>query len=259
VRDPRIRAITLPENRGLAAALNHGFADARGRYLTWTSDDNLYRPHAIERMADFLDSEASVGLVYADYTEIDEAGTELRRVPALEPRRLLEGNCVGACFLYRAEVARTTGPYAEDLPLMEDFDYWLRVAQRFRLAPLAEDLYLFRRHPQSLTDRRWNEAQVAMEKALLRHLPNLRWDGRRGLARSHLMVGRLAANRGDLRTARRYVSLALRYSPPAVLRAAPLSFWVHIGVGRRGWAALRAVVRRGRPRSDVDRGGKAAR
>ena len=43
-RDPRVRLISLKENVGLPAALNYGFAAARGALHSWTSDDNLLRP-----------------------------------------------------------------------------------------------------------------------------------------------------------------------------------------------------------------------
>ena len=42
VRDSRIRIIRNAENQKLPRSLNIGFAEARGEYLTWTSDDNVY-------------------------------------------------------------------------------------------------------------------------------------------------------------------------------------------------------------------------
>ena len=53
-RDPRIRVVRLPVNRGLPGALNEGFRHARGALFGWTSDDNLLLPGAIERMATFM-------------------------------------------------------------------------------------------------------------------------------------------------------------------------------------------------------------
>src|SRR5215468_4846876 len=50
-RDPRIIAVRHEANRKLPGALNTGFARARGRYFTWTSDDNLYAPAALARLA----------------------------------------------------------------------------------------------------------------------------------------------------------------------------------------------------------------
>src|SRR5262245_42250457 len=39
-KDSRIRVVRHATNRKLPAALNTGFAGARGKYLTWSSDDN---------------------------------------------------------------------------------------------------------------------------------------------------------------------------------------------------------------------------
>lgn len=52
--DERIRVIHNETNLKLPASLNVGFRQAKGEYLTWTSDDNLYLPHALQRMIDFL-------------------------------------------------------------------------------------------------------------------------------------------------------------------------------------------------------------
>jgi glycosyltransferase involved in cell wall biosynthesis len=107
--DPRVRVLRNDPNRKLPASLNRGFSEARGAYLTWTSDDNWYRPDAIGSMAEFLDAHADVGLVYAGMTDVDDAGAELKRRAALPPECLVEWSCVGACFLYRREVRDRLG------------------------------------------------------------------------------------------------------------------------------------------------------
>ena len=48
--DSRIRVIHNKENQKLPESLNIGFREARGEYLTWTSDDNMYLPSALEKM-----------------------------------------------------------------------------------------------------------------------------------------------------------------------------------------------------------------
>jgi glycosyltransferase involved in cell wall biosynthesis len=53
-QDTRVRVIWHDRNRKLPAALNTGFSEAKGEFLTWTSDDNEYLPNAIEQMVDFL-------------------------------------------------------------------------------------------------------------------------------------------------------------------------------------------------------------
>src|SRR4051794_21032964 len=47
-KDARICLITNEKNLRLPASLNKGFENAKGKYFTWTSDDNLYAPNALE-------------------------------------------------------------------------------------------------------------------------------------------------------------------------------------------------------------------
>ncbi len=151
-RDPRMRFIRHEANRKLPAALNTGFAASNGEYLTWTSDDNRYAADAIEVLVHALEQNPGAGLVYAGVRLIDEFGDLIRIEPA-EPPELLHKKCiVGACFLYRRTVYEQIGDYNEALYRIEDYEYWLRVAQRFELKALPEILYDYRRHPGSLTN-----------------------------------------------------------------------------------------------------------
>lgn len=218
--DPRIRSVRHETNRKLPGALNSGFALAQGKYLTWTSDDNAYRPHALARMVEFLDARPDVAVVYADYAVIDEQGdvTSLRVVGPTE--RLVFGNAVGACFLYRRVVHETIGGYAEDLFLSEDYDFWLRVSGRFRLERLDEDLYLYRRHPGSLTATAKDRIALAGERCFERNLPNLNWAGKRPLQRQFLRLAREAKQRGDLATCRKWLDRAVRIAPATLMLSA---------------------------------------
>src|SRR5689334_2296134 len=73
-RDSRIRSLRNEPNIRLPKSLNRGFAEARGRLLTWTSDDNLYHPHALATLAASFDANPDAGLAYASMRMIDEDG-----------------------------------------------------------------------------------------------------------------------------------------------------------------------------------------
>jgi len=49
-KDSRIFYYRNERNLRLPGNLNRGFSLAKGDYLTWTSDDNRYRPTALEKM-----------------------------------------------------------------------------------------------------------------------------------------------------------------------------------------------------------------
>src|ERR1022692_2808232 len=51
--DPRLH-VFKQNNMGLPTALNAGFAQAHGRFFSWTSDDNIYLPEAMAVMWQYL-------------------------------------------------------------------------------------------------------------------------------------------------------------------------------------------------------------
>jgi len=153
--DPRLRFVRKEPNQGLPAALNTGFELASGAYLTWTSDDNYYQPDAIERLLRFLQRHPAFGFVYSSVYIVDDRqpGRPIKTRRALPPADLKRQNSVGACFLYRREVYESVGLYNSDAVLVEDYDYWVRVASRFRMQRLLAPLYYYRYHDKSLTSQ----------------------------------------------------------------------------------------------------------
>lgn len=219
-RDPRVRHFRLDTNVGLPAALNHGFAQARGELHSWTSDDNLLRPQMLDRLVATLDAHPDAGVAYADFSLIDDAGNDLGRSRVGPVERLLHGNNIGAAFLYRRDVTEALGGYDVGLFGVEDYDFWLRAAQRFTFVELHEDLYVYRKHGGSLTSQRADQiyalTAVIVERAMPDQLP--------ARSRGEILLG-LA-----LKSQRRWrfdlVSRALRAHPPTVLARLPaLARW----------------------------------
>lgn len=215
--DERIQYFRHETNKKLPGALNTGFGKAKGEYLTWTSDDNMFRPNALGEMVAFLQESPDVGLVYADFTVIDEEGKEHERVDLLEPENLAYINCVGACFLYRREVFKAIGNYSEDLFLAEDYDYWLRISQNFKIRWYKKDLYLYRRHEASLSMQKQKLVNLAAEKTLVRNLPKMNWVSRIMRAKGYLRLLEIAkANEDDVKT-KKYWFNAFLMSPSYIL------------------------------------------
>jgi len=160
-QDSRIKVIVNQTNKKLPSSLNIAFKEANGRYFTWTSDDNLFHEKALEEMNNFLDNSPDIGLVYTDYTLIDEQGKVGARLYQEPPEFLPIRDCVGACFLYRADLAKQVGGYNKNMQLVDDYEYWLRFGLVTKFAHIPESLYFYRVHDQSLTIERKVEAKNA--------------------------------------------------------------------------------------------------
>lgn len=149
--DSRIRIVKRSQNGGVARAFNSGFEVARGEYLTRLAQDDAFEPHALEAMVGALHgAEPAAGLVYCDSVSIDSAGTPRKVDHCPEPDMVLRfGNRVGLCVLWTRGVWDSVGGFDPECDAAEDYDYWLRVAERFRLVHCAGAPPLrVRTHPQ---------------------------------------------------------------------------------------------------------------
>lgn len=173
-QDSRIKYIRNETNLRLPNNLNKGFSLAKGKYLTWTSDDNKFRPSALESMLCTLKAYSDKDLVYASYQIIDENDNHQQVIKAdLKGRdHILGSNVVGACFMYTRKAYEFVGDYDADLMLVEDFDYWQRMFMEFDAIAIEEVLYDYRWHSDSLTSQKREEKfGFLQEKMLLKNRP----------------------------------------------------------------------------------------
>lgn len=152
LKDNRIKVFTNKTNLKLPASLNEGFKHASGMYYTWTSDDNRYKANALEEMVKILDVNPELGLLYCNMDIINEAGEVIASSNTVSPpRNIVNYNVVGACFMYRANIAKKIGGYEPDFFLAEDYEYWLRFFFNSNIDGCNLNLYEYRQHDKSLT------------------------------------------------------------------------------------------------------------
>jgi glycosyltransferase involved in cell wall biosynthesis len=152
-KDGRIRVIRNEKNKKLPLSLNTGFEVASGKYFTWTSDDNYYAPAALEEMVMVLEASDEHGLVYANYTTIDDDGKVTGTLAFGDVNKnMVAWKGCGACFLYRAQIHHQLKGYDASAFLIEDYDFFIRALTITRFYYLNRfDLYFYRLHAQSLT------------------------------------------------------------------------------------------------------------
>lgn len=155
-KDKRIRVTHNKQNAKLPKSLNIGFSQAKGEYYTWTSDDNYYKPAALETLINFLEKHQDIDLVAMDMDVISEQGDLLHIFShAFEYKRntpsLLLNSNIGAAFMYKKSIADRVGEYDTELFCAEDFDYWCRIALTGKIAYTDDNIYVYRNNRQSLT------------------------------------------------------------------------------------------------------------
>ena len=244
--EQRLQVIRHEQNRGLPEALNTGFAHARGDFLTWTSDDNWYAPDAIWEMVHFLVQNPQIGLVYADMWLVDGEG-RTQELDVLPPDHLKTQplNGIYACFMYRREVYETIGDYDPATRLVEDYDYWLRIAERFEIAPLRRRLYYYRQHAGSLTGM---HGRYGAPRLILKVRRRRKWISWREYLYWSAYLDVDAAFwhklRGEWKQVRRMAVLGLVKNPASVSNIGLRSILVESFLGHQATSWLRRSVRR---------------
>lgn len=142
-----LRYVSLPQNIGLPAARNVGVRGARGRYLAYLDDDDLYLPDHLARLAERLDRGLGIGLVYADVLLVKqrrvgaEYRTVARRILAHEYDRatmLRDSFITPSAMMHRRECIEQVGGFDETLRwCYEDWDFLLRVGARYVIERVA--------------------------------------------------------------------------------------------------------------------------
>jgi glycosyltransferase involved in cell wall biosynthesis len=146
---------TSEPDTGQAHAVNKGIYSTAGAVIGWLNSDDVYRPGAIQAVADYFQANPSADVVYGDADLIDAAGLVTGRYPtaAWDPAQLQH-----RCFLaqpavfFRRGVVDRFGVLDERLQFCMDYEYWLRLAAGgARFAYLPRVLAASRLHPETKT------------------------------------------------------------------------------------------------------------
>lgn len=139
--------------RGISATANGAFQRSKGEYWCGLSSDDAYYPDKLERQVAYMEAHPGIGLLYGRVTEIDEHGNRLGDPAVRDLSRdrdavasLLEANHIhGQTVILRRECLVQAGPHDEDL-VYSDWELWIRVLARYRVAFLDGPLAYYRIH-----------------------------------------------------------------------------------------------------------------
>lgn len=215
--DERVRYVRFEDNRGACAARNCGMEDARGRYLAFLDDDDVYRPDKLEKLVPVLRAAPEeVVLVYSSVEVRLGGGKRIRMPTRFHEGAIYEKVLAGAWFqtgstLIRGNVATR---WDETLDRMQDVDFHLKLLRGRRARYVDEVTAVW--HADHGLERIIHDSD-ALERAVsvLERRHYLPHDGRsKRRAHSFLLhfVGRTLMSH-DRHGAHAYFSRAVRLYP----------------------------------------------
>lgn len=152
---PGLRVLTNVAPRGVAAARNAGIEAARGEWVAFLDDDDVWSPQKLSRQMQVV-RRAHARVVYAGAVAIDHQGNVLKHLPFPDPldvrEQLRRSNVIPAGasnVLARRELLINAGGADESLVHLADWDLWLRLASRAPFAATPEVLVGYTLHSAS--------------------------------------------------------------------------------------------------------------
>ncbi len=245
--------VRLEERRGVGYARAAGIAASSGTYISFLDDDDARLPGSIDRQVAILEATPDAALVYGQvHAATQRLAVDGCLFPSFCPSGdvfwlLIGGNFIpsGTAVVRRSAIEAVGGVFHEAAPA-DDWDLWLRIAERYPIAVLPEPVSIYR---QSTLWSKQGSSRVAdgllsavhrvLERSaeLTRATANPREFRRAARRQKAIICRRLlaetfeAARRGDT-----YAFVSLRH---AVARPASL---VHAILSPHTWKKLRERV-----------------
>ena len=156
LEDPRIRYFRNANNGIIAVNRNVGIQNAKGKYIAFCDDDDLWLPRKLAQQVEFMENNRDVGLCAGYEATIDLKG-DLHYFPGKNSlafryydfNNLIKCNHIDCCTaMVRRTCLENIGGFDEDPNLVgiEDYDLWLMIAREYRVARIPFVMAKHRRH-----------------------------------------------------------------------------------------------------------------
>ena len=149
-----LRIITQ-KNGGVASARNHGIKEAKGEWLSFIDQDDIWLPEKLEKQIEMLQGTnasfcyTAFSRFYADGREVPKQNGSSDRNKSL--RSLISGKLFipPSAALVKKEIAESIGGFNSDFIPSDEWDFFLKILEKYDPAYCPEILVKFRSHPTS--------------------------------------------------------------------------------------------------------------
>jgi len=156
----RLRVVRQ-QNAGQSAARNAGVALAKGEYVAFLDQDDLWYPSKLAGQVTTLEADNQVVLVHCNFDRIDENGRMLQEAAGLVERSSALASSMGeligealifpSAMMIRKDAYQRSGGFCSELQGFEDFDLIARLKQQGAFVMLNERGMAYRVHGQGFT------------------------------------------------------------------------------------------------------------
>ncbi len=147
------------KDRGQSDAINKGLQIATGEIVAYLNSDDTYQSEALKKVADFFQNNPQKKWVYGKCKIINEADKEIRKPITLYKNlllkkytysKLLAENFISQPTVFWKKTLNTElGLFNEKEHFCMDYEFWLRIGEKYPAGVIDDYLANFRYHQNS--------------------------------------------------------------------------------------------------------------
>jgi len=194
IDDPRLKIFSY-QNGGLSVARNRGISQAVGEFIAFLDADDLWTPDKLELQLAALQQYPEAGVAYSwTYFFHEKDKILIPGVPVSYEGNVIEnlllGNFLdnGSNPLIRKAAIESVGEFDPAFPHYADWDYYLRLAEKWNFVLVPKYQILYRQSSSSMSskvDSIKADGLIMLEKAFTRVPQELQFLNNQSLSRLH--------------------------------------------------------------------------
>lgn len=159
------------EIKGPSAARNTGIIETKGEYIAFLDADDVWMPAKIEDQIRLFETSEDLALVYSNCYKINRLGeqigifpdpVELHRGSVFE-KLLLDNFITTSSVIVKREVLNEIGLFDENFLASQDYDLYIKIAERHKIDFIDSPLVKYRVHPDGISSRK---RRLMLEEAI---------------------------------------------------------------------------------------------
>ncbi len=147
------------KDNGQSDAINKGLKIATGDIIAYLNSDDTYEPGAFKKISDFFENNPDKKWAYGKCKIIDKQDREIRKpitwyknllLKKYSYKKLLTENFISQpATFWRKELLDEIGNFNEQENFCMDYEYWLRIGQKYKAGVINDYLSNFRYYSDS--------------------------------------------------------------------------------------------------------------
>ena len=152
-----IKYLRVDRNQRVAGARNIGLIASSGDYITFLDDDDVRLPNSLDEQIAVLEQNPQAAFVYGQAITETSSGEPGTTYPVDCPRgdifwQLLTRNFIPCgSVVFRRSVVSAIGLLDDAIPGIDDWDFWVRIAELFPVVALEAPTIIWRQSSPSST------------------------------------------------------------------------------------------------------------